>query len=63
VNKKTSLHIYDLKGRLVETLINQLMKPGKYKIRWDPINLSSGVYLVKLKAGNKSFTQKITYIK
>ena len=59
----TSLQIYNLKGQLVETLINKQLKPGTHKIQWNPVNLSSGTYVVKLKSGERIFTQKITYIK
>ena len=57
------LNVYDVKGSLIETLLKDTMKPGKHRYTWEPQGLPSGVYLVKLKAGNKSFTQKITYIK
>ncbi|MBL7014416.1 MAG: T9SS type A sorting domain-containing protein, partial [Candidatus Marinimicrobia bacterium] len=59
----TSLQIFNIKGQWVETLINKPMKPGNHQIQWNPVNLSSGTYLVKLKSGEKTFTQKITYIK
>jgi hypothetical protein len=57
------MDIYNLKGELVESLINKTMKPGSHQVQWNPINLSSGVYMVKFKSGQKTFTQKITYIK
>jgi hypothetical protein len=59
----TSLQVFDMKGRLVETLINKTMKPGSHQFQWNPINLSSGIYMIKLKSGQKIFTQKVTYIK
>ena len=57
------LSVFNINGQLVETLIHKKMKPGTHKIQWNPVNLSSGVYMVKIKAGQKTFTQKITYIK
>jgi len=59
----TSLQVYNIKGQLVETLVNEQLNPGTHKIQWNPVNLSSGTYVVKLKSGEKTFTQKITYIK
>ena len=59
----TSLRVFDIKGRLVETLINKPMKAGKHKAQWSPVNQSSGIYFIKLESGEKTFTQKITYIK
>jgi hypothetical protein len=58
-----SLDIFDLTGKQVSSLINEYMIPGSHQISWNPGNLSSGVYIVKLSAGNTSLNQKITYIK
>jgi len=57
------LSVYDVKGALVETLLQDNMKPGKHHYTWEPQGLSSGVYFMKLTTVNKSFTQKVTYIK
>jgi hypothetical protein len=58
-----ALNVYDVKGALVETLLQENMKPGKHHYNWEPQGLSSGVYFMKLTTANKSFTQKVTYIK
>ncbi len=58
-----SLQLYDIKGRLVETLINEVFPAGSHSIQWNPVNLSSGLYIVQLKAGETVFNQKITFIK
>ena len=58
-----SLNIFDLTGRQVASLINEFMIPGNHQITWNPSLLPSGVYLVELTVGDKSFNQKITYVK
>jgi hypothetical protein len=58
-----ALNVYDVKGALVETLLQDNMKPGKHHYNWEPQELPSGVYFMKLTTANKSFTQKVTYIK
>ena len=58
-----SLDIFDLTGKQVASLISEYMIPGSHQIVWNPSQLSSGVYFVKLIAGNTSLNQKITYIK
>jgi hypothetical protein len=58
-----SLNIFDLAGRQVASLINEFMVPGNHQISWNPGLLPSGVYLVELAVGDRSFNQKITYIK
>jgi len=62
-NRNTSLHIYDITGKLVEALVNGTVPVGTHTITWDPKNLSSGLYIVQLKAGNKTFNQKLTFLK
>ena len=59
----TLLRVYNIKGQLVETLVNEQMKPGTHKIKWNAVNLSSGIYFVEMRAGDKIFNQKITFIK
>jgi len=58
-----TMSVYDITGKLVETLINKPMEPGTHRIQWNPFNLSSGLYIVQLEAGEKTFNQKITFIK
>lgn len=58
-----SLHIFDINGRLVETLIDGIVNPGVYKIEWNASNVASGVYLLRLKTINNVYTKKITYLK
>jgi hypothetical protein len=58
-----SLQFYDIKGQLVETLFNEVLPAGNHSIQWSPQNLASGLYIVQLKTGQKTFKQKITFIK
>jgi hypothetical protein len=58
-----SLNIFDLTGRQVASLVNKAMIPGTHQIPWNPSQVSSGVYLVRLIVGNTSMNQKITYVK
>ena len=58
-----SLKIFDLTGKQVATLINEVMLPGNHQIIWNPGLLPSGVYLIELIVGKRSLNQKITYIK
>ncbi len=61
---KISLNVYDLKGALVGTLLNESKVAGTYQYRWTPESeLASGIYLFELKSKNKTRHQKIMYIK
>ncbi len=49
------ISVYDLQGRLVETLVNRNKPAGYHSIKWDASQVSSGLYVYRIKAG--SFTQ------
>ena len=58
-----SLNVYNLKGNVVGSLINNSMNPGNYNVTWDASNLSSGVYLLRAETANSIATQKVTLVK
>ena len=58
-----SLKIYDVKGQMIETLLNKTQDPGFYKVNWKPNNLPSGVYFCKLVQGSHVSTQKLILLK
>ncbi|MCF7833496.1 MAG: T9SS type A sorting domain-containing protein [Candidatus Marinimicrobia bacterium] len=53
------LKIFDMRGRCVETLIDHLMDPGMYRIPFDARELASGVYIYRLRVGQKFKTGKM----
>ncbi|HRE39893.1 MAG TPA: glycosyl hydrolase [Ignavibacteria bacterium] len=57
------IDIYDIRGRLVQTLINSKLKAGSYKINWNASGLSSGIYFYTLKTSVNQLTKKMTLIK
>lgn len=59
-----SLKIYDVPGKETATLVNEEKKTGKYKIEFNALGLSSGIYFYQLKAGNEFIeTKKLMLIK
>lgn len=57
------LVIYDILGRKVETLVNEVLKQGTYELDFYGSNYASGVYYYKLKSGFFSETKKMILIK
>jgi enterochelin esterase family protein len=45
------LRVYDLLGRELATLVNEVKQPGKYETTFNADGLASGVYLYRLEAG------------
>ena len=59
----TTLRIYSILGAEIAILINEEKAPGVYEVNFDGLNLTSGTYLYKLKAGNYSLTKKMLLLK
>ncbi|MGM0737871.1 MAG: T9SS type A sorting domain-containing protein, partial [Bacteroidota bacterium] len=63
---QVSLHIYDITGRRVATLVNGHIERGRHRIRFDmrsQADLSSGVYLYRLSSNGQALTRKMTLVK
>ncbi len=64
----TTLKIYDILGREVRTLVNEVLTAGVHSVNFDSKNdfgglLSSGVYLYTLKTGDFSSTKKMVLLR
>lgn len=57
------LTVYDVNGRLIETLINSKHRAGIYNFDWNASGYSSGVYFYKLESEGFRKSQKMILIK
>jgi len=57
-----SLRVYDVSGRLVETLVDGQLSAGEHGFKWHANGVSPGVYLAILEAGSERFTSKLTLL-
>jgi len=58
-----SLSIFDVRGALVETLIDKKLSTGNHSVIWNADKLSSGTYYYSLKTVTGSETKKMTLMK
>ena len=58
-----SLKVYDILGREVATLMDEMKGPGTYRLQWDSRNLPSGVYLYRLRTGDFQAVKKMVLLK
>ncbi|MBX7046790.1 MAG: T9SS type A sorting domain-containing protein [Ignavibacteria bacterium] len=58
-----SLKVYDMSGKLVAELVNEVKEKGYYTVKFDGSKLSSGFYLYKLTAGDFTSIKKMSLIK
>jgi hypothetical protein len=65
---QVSLKVYDVRGRLVQTLVNEVKDVGSYSIQWNGqdssgLQVSSGIYLYTLETDNFKSTKKMVVLK
>lgn len=58
-----TLRVYDVLGRDVATLVNEMKEPGTYMVRWDANGVAGGVYFYRLTAGNHTETRKMAIVR
>ncbi|MFK7847632.1 MAG: T9SS type A sorting domain-containing protein [Rhodothermales bacterium] len=57
------LQIFDIQGRLIETLVNESLAPGRYERQWKAQNVASGMYMYRLTAGDFVETRPMVLLK
>jgi N-acetylmuramoyl-L-alanine amidase len=60
---KVKLVVYDILGREVSVLKDEIMNPGIYKVTWDATGMPSGTYFAKLYSGKNISTIKMLLAK
>ena len=63
-----SINVYDILGKKIKTLVNQLKSAGVYTETWSGQNdnnqmVSSGVYFYQVKVGDEQITKKMIFSK
>ncbi|MGB0346079.1 MAG: T9SS type A sorting domain-containing protein, partial [Balneolaceae bacterium] len=57
------LQVFDIQGRLVETLINGVQGAGAHQIQFDGSNIASGTYIYRLTASGEVLTKSMQLVK
>ncbi len=66
---EVAIEVFDVRGRLVKTLQPRVSQsPGRYEVQWRGTDnqgsqVSSGIYLYRLVAGENSEVQRVTLLK
>ncbi|HEX7571951.1 MAG TPA: T9SS type A sorting domain-containing protein [Bacteroidota bacterium] len=63
VKSHVLLTVHNLLGQVVSTIVNGDQEAGFHEIRFEALNLASGVYLYRLEAGKFVQTRKLTLIR
>jgi hypothetical protein len=59
----TSLKIYDITGRLIETLVDEVKDSGVYQVEWNGKDQASGIYFYRLQSDNLVSTKKMILLR
>ena len=57
------LDIFNVAGQLVERLVDREQPMGQYTVSWNAKSLPSGIYLVRLQAGQEMATSKMALVR
>lgn len=66
VDSRVTLKIFDISGREVATLVNELRTAGYYTVSFDAHNFASGIYFYRVTAGDNAqftMTKKMMLVK
>ena len=58
-----AIRIYDLLGREVATLVNEMKPVGTYTVMWDAASIPSGIYFYRMQSDNFVMTKKLVLIR
>ena len=58
-----TLKVYDILGREVALLVDEVQTQGTHVLRFDASRLSSGVYVYRLVTGGEAIAKKMTLVK
>ena len=67
-NQMIKIEVFDLQGRLINTVYEGITQPGQHTVRWDANDynhnsIPSGVYFYRLTSENYFKTRKMLYLK
>ena len=59
----TKLIVYDIVGRVVEKLVDNILGAGNHLIKFDARSLSTGIYFYRIETSNFTSVRKLLLIK
>ncbi|MBI2618854.1 MAG: T9SS type A sorting domain-containing protein, partial [Ignavibacteriales bacterium] len=57
------IQVFDILGRVVGNLVNEVQSPGRYTLVWNASQLPTGVYFMRMRAGGFVNTKKLVVLK
>jgi len=63
VRSKVQIDIYTVTGQRIARLLNRTQQAGIHKIEWQPVDLSSGVYIYHIQTEHYSSAKECVLLK
>jgi len=60
---RVTVRVYDVAGRLVRTIVDEMMEAGEHSLPFEARGLASGVYFYRLKAAQFEKTRKMVVLR
>lgn len=58
-----NISVYNINGKLVQTLVNEYKEAGNYNVAWEANSVVSGVYFYRITAGGFTETKRMLLVK
>jgi len=58
-----TLTVFDIKGRALKTLVNNVKRAGNHQVNLDCRDMPNGTYFINLRVGNNAVTKKMVILK
>jgi len=58
-----TIKVFDLIGQEIAVLVDDVKEPGFHSVTFDALGLSSGVYIYQMRAGDYTFSKKMSILK
>ena len=60
---RTKITIYDITGRQIQALSDEVLPAGEHSLRFDGSSLPSGIYFARMQSGGEMITHKLLLLK
>jgi len=63
IQTQATITIYNILGQKVRQFAFPPLSPGGHRVTWDAISCASGIYFVRMMAGDREFNRKVVLLK
>jgi predicted esterase len=63
MNSQVNIGIYDIFGRKIESVVNEVKSQGSYEFSFDASGLNAGIYIIRMKTGSTYSESKMVVVK